>query len=163
MHRGGELSLDISTDLIELSRTPVVVISAGVKSILDVKRTLEYLETFGVPVGTWKSDNFPAFFSPISFDSARDVASTYFAGKHLGMSNEILLVSYFPCSFCSAHGSCEGVTTCFVLAHLILLGRSKGRSGWSKRRDCHSRGNCRSRSCWNSRERHHAFHPACIC
>ncbi len=52
MHRGGELSLDISTDLIELSRTPVVVISAGVKSILDVKRTLEYLETFGVPVGT---------------------------------------------------------------------------------------------------------------
>jgi pseudouridine-5'-phosphate glycosidase len=112
VHRGGELSLDISTDLIELSRTPVVVISAGVKSILDVKRTLEYLETFGVPTGTWKSDDFPAFFSPISgvksparFDSARDVASAYFAGKHLGMSNGILVVSYFSCSFRSAHGS----------------------------------------------------------
>jgi pseudouridine-5'-phosphate glycosidase len=110
VHRGGELSLDISTDLIELSRTPVVVISAGVKSILDIKRTLEYLETFGVPTGTWKSDDFPAFFSPISgvksparFDSARDVASAYFTGKHLGMSNGILVVSYFSCSFCSAH------------------------------------------------------------
>ena len=49
VHRGGELSLDISTDLIELSRTPVIVVSAGVKSILDIKRTLEVLETFGVP------------------------------------------------------------------------------------------------------------------
>ena len=64
VHRGGELSLDISTDLIELSRTPVIVVSAGVKSILDVKRTLEVLETFGVPVGAWQSDEFPAFFSP---------------------------------------------------------------------------------------------------
>ncbi len=103
-----------------------MVISAGVKSILDVKRTLEYLETFGVPVGTWKSDDFPSFFSPISgvksparFDSASDVAYAYFAGKQLGMSNGILVVSYFPCSFCSAHDSDDGVTTCFVLARLI--------------------------------------------
>jgi pseudouridine-5'-phosphate glycosidase len=100
VHRGGELSLDISTDLIELSRTPVVVVSAGVKSILDIKRTLEVLETFGVPTGAWKSDEFPAFFSPISgvrsparFDCARDVASAYLVGKSIGMSNGILVVS----------------------------------------------------------------------
>ena len=99
MHRGGEHSLDISTDLIELSRTPVVVVSAGVKSILDVKRTLEFLETFAVPTGTWKSDEFPAFFSPISgvkspskFDNAMDVASAYLTGKELGLTSGLLVV-----------------------------------------------------------------------
>lgn len=98
VHRGGEHSLDISTDLIELSRTPVVVVSAGVKSILDVKRTLEFLETFAVPTGTWKSDEFPAFFSPISgvkspskFDNAMDVASAYLTGKELGLTSGLLV------------------------------------------------------------------------
>lgn len=101
VHRGGEKSLDISTDLIELSRTPVVVVSAGVKSILDVKRTLEVLETFAIPTGTWQSDDFPAFFSPISgvkspikFDNATDVASAYLIGKELGMTNGMLVVSW---------------------------------------------------------------------
>ena len=101
MHRGGELSLDISTDLIELSRTPVIVVSAGVKSILDVKRTLEYLETLAVPTGTWKSDEFPAFFSPMSgaksptkFENAVDVASAYLTGKELGLSSGMLVVSW---------------------------------------------------------------------
>ena len=99
MHRGGELSLDISTDLIELSRTPVVVVSAGVKSILDVKRTLEVLETFGVPTGVWKSDDFPAFFSsasgvkaPARFEDAYDVANAYLTGRKLGMTNGMLVV-----------------------------------------------------------------------
>ena len=124
VHRGGELSLDISTDLIELSRTPVVVISAGVKSILDIKRTLEVLETFGVPTGAWKSDEFPAFFSPISgvrsparFDSARDVASAYLVGKSLGMSNGILVVSFiiFRATFPSTTVGVDDVATCFVL------------------------------------------------
>lgn len=98
MHRGGELSLDVSADLIELSRTPVVVISAGVKSILDIKRTLEVLETFSVPTGTWRANEFPAFFSPKSgvasparFDSAMDVASAYLVGRELGMSNGMLV------------------------------------------------------------------------
>ena len=100
MHRGGEVSLDISADLIELSRTPVVVVSAGVKSILDVQRTLEVLETYSVPTGTWKSDEFPAFFSPMSgvksparFDSALDVAAAYLACRNLGMSCGMLVVS----------------------------------------------------------------------
>ncbi|XP_025021809.1 uncharacterized protein LOC112540522 isoform X2 [Python bivittatus] len=64
VHRGGEKTLDVSADLTELSRTPVAVISAGVKSILDIGRTLEYLETQGVCVATFgKSREFPAFFS----------------------------------------------------------------------------------------------------
>ncbi|EED95755.1 predicted protein, partial [Thalassiosira pseudonana CCMP1335] len=98
VHRGGELSLDISTDLIELSRTPVVVVSAGVKSILDIRRTLEVLETFGVPTGTWQSDEFPSFFSPTSgvqsparFEDAMDVACAYLAGRDLGMTNGMLV------------------------------------------------------------------------
>ncbi|KAL9180194.1 hypothetical protein ACHAXT_008164 [Thalassiosira profunda] len=99
VHRGGENSLDISADLIELSRTPVVVVSAGVKSILDIKRTLEVLETFSVPAGTWQSDEFPAFFSPKSgvasparFDNAEDVASAYLAGNELGTNGMLVAV-----------------------------------------------------------------------
>ncbi|XP_061494774.1 uncharacterized protein LOC133390349 isoform X1 [Rhineura floridana] len=64
VHRGGEKTLDVSADLTELGRTPVAVISAGVKSILDIGRTLEYLETQGVCVATFgESREFPAFFS----------------------------------------------------------------------------------------------------
>lgn len=63
VHRGGAESMDVSADLPELGRTPVAVVSAGVKSILDIPRTLEYLETLGVPVITWGSDQFPAFYS----------------------------------------------------------------------------------------------------
>lgn len=66
VHRGYEHTMDVSADLEELSRTPVAVVSAGVKSILDIGRTLEYLETKGVPVLTYKSQNFPAFFSASS-------------------------------------------------------------------------------------------------
>ncbi|XP_062989385.1 uncharacterized protein LOC134403272 isoform X4 [Elgaria multicarinata webbii] len=64
VHRGGENTLDVSADLTELGRTPVAVVSAGVKSILDIGRTLEYLETQGVCVATFgESREFPAFFS----------------------------------------------------------------------------------------------------
>jgi pseudouridylate synthase len=62
VHRGAETSMDISADLTELSRTPVLVVCAGAKSILDLDLTLEYLETQGVPVLGWQTDEFPAFF-----------------------------------------------------------------------------------------------------
>ncbi|GAC1386129.1 MAG: pseudouridine-5'-phosphate glycosidase [Ktedonobacteraceae bacterium] len=62
VHRGAETSMDISADLIELSRTPVLVVCAGAKSILDLDLTLEYLETHGVPVLGWQTDEFPAFY-----------------------------------------------------------------------------------------------------
>src|SRR6266571_3376812 len=63
VHRGAETSMDISADLTELSRTPVLVACAGAKSILDLDLTLEYLETQGVPVIGWQTDEFPAFYA----------------------------------------------------------------------------------------------------
>ncbi len=63
VHRGGEESMDVSADLDELGRTPVAVVCAGAKSILDLPRTLEVLETKGVPVAGFLTDRFPAFFS----------------------------------------------------------------------------------------------------
>jgi len=66
VHRDFEQTLDVSADLEELSRTPVAVVCAGVKSILDIPRTLEYLETKGVPVIGFGCDEFPAFFTPLS-------------------------------------------------------------------------------------------------
>lgn len=66
VHRGAETTFDISADLTELSRTPVSVFCAGVKSILDIPKTLEYLETMGVPVISYKSEYFPDFFTSSS-------------------------------------------------------------------------------------------------
>lgn len=63
VHRGAETSMDISADLTELSRTPVLVVCAGAKSILDLDLTLEYLETQGVPVIGWQTNDFPAFYA----------------------------------------------------------------------------------------------------
>ncbi len=62
VHRGAEISMDISADLTELARTPVLVVCAGAKSILDLDLTLEYLETQGVPVLGWQTGEFPAFY-----------------------------------------------------------------------------------------------------
>lgn len=83
VHRGGETSMDVSADLVELGHTPVLVVCAGVKSILDIGRTLEFLETQGVSVMTYQSDEFPAFFTrksgqstPLRVDSV-DVAAQY--------------------------------------------------------------------------------------
>lgn len=63
VHRGGENSMDVSADLTELSRTPVAVVCAGAKAILDLPRTLEVLETLGVPVVGFGTGEFPAFYS----------------------------------------------------------------------------------------------------
>ncbi|KAK1948436.1 Pseudouridine-metabolizing bifunctional protein C1861.05 [Phytophthora citrophthora] len=70
VHRFCEETMDISTDLMELSRTPVAVVCAGVKSILDIPRTLEFLETHSVPVIGYKTDQFPAFFTQDSGEKA---------------------------------------------------------------------------------------------
>ncbi|RKP25734.1 pseudouridine-5'-phosphate glycosidase [Syncephalis pseudoplumigaleata] len=82
VHRGAEQTMDISADLTELGRTPVAVVCAGVKSILDIGKTLEYLETQGITVATYGSDEFPAFFtphsgykSPIRLDSSKECAA----------------------------------------------------------------------------------------
>eukprot|EP00672_Neobodo_designis_P021371 CAMPEP_0174843976 /NCGR_PEP_ID=MMETSP1114-20130205/10840_1 /TAXON_ID=312471 /ORGANISM="Neobodo designis, Strain CCAP 1951/1" /LENGTH=319 /DNA_ID=CAMNT_0016078209 /DNA_START=27 /DNA_END=983 /DNA_ORIENTATION=+ len=63
VHRGGEVTMDVSADLVELGRTRCLVVCAGVKSILDIGRTLEYLETQGVGVSAYQTTEFPAFFT----------------------------------------------------------------------------------------------------
>ena len=98
VHRGGESTLDVSADLLELSRTPVVVVSAGIKSILDISRTLQVLETNGVPTVAYRTDEFPAFFSPHSgvaaparVDDAEQVAAAFEAARELGLSHGMLV------------------------------------------------------------------------
>jgi pseudouridine-5'-phosphate glycosidase/sugar/nucleoside kinase (ribokinase family) len=98
VHRDGQNTLDISTDLIELSRTPVIVVSAGIKSILDIQRTLEVLETYGVPVIAYQTDEFPAFFSPNSgvktperMDNVDQIAIAYTVSQQLGLSHGIFV------------------------------------------------------------------------
>lgn len=82
VHRGAETSFDISADLEELGHTPVTVVSAGAKAILDIPKTLEVLETKGVPVIAFGQDSVPAFWSrnsgipaPLRMDSASEIAS----------------------------------------------------------------------------------------
>lgn len=106
VHRGAEYTMDISADLTELSRTPITVICAGVKSILDVEKTLEVLETNGVCVGVFNGINFdeqnqvefPAFYTPNSglfvsynFETAYSVASLMNWRDELALETAILL------------------------------------------------------------------------
>ncbi|KAK7694734.1 hypothetical protein QCA50_001922 [Cerrena zonata] len=104
VHRGGENSMDVSADLHELSRCPVGLVSAGVKSILDIGRTLEYLETLGVPVVTYaETNNFPAFYtrnsgfkSPWSVSDAVSAARILHTQAQLGMANGTLFAVPIP-------------------------------------------------------------------
>ncbi|KAF8560313.1 indigoidine synthase A-like protein [Imleria badia] len=104
VHRGGEKSMDISADLHELARCPVGLVSAGVKSILDIGRTLEYLETLGVPVVSYtQSNDFPAFYtrksgfkSPWNIDDPEAAARILYTQRQLGMSNGVLFAVPIP-------------------------------------------------------------------
>lgn len=78
VHRGAQTSFDISADLTELAKTPVIVVCAGAKSILDLPATLEYLETVGVPVYGYQTAEFPAFYSAhsgLKVNHAADIAT----------------------------------------------------------------------------------------
>src|SRR5699024_5630657 len=93
VHRGAESTFDVSADLTELSRTPVAVVSAGVKSILDIALTLEQMETLSVPVIGYRTDEFPAFYSrssghevPMRADSPQQIAAHMDAQWGLGIT-----------------------------------------------------------------------------
>jgi pseudouridine-5'-phosphate glycosidase len=101
VHRGHPE--DISADLPVLSSTPIMVVCAGAKSILDLPRTLEYLETAGVPVLGWRTDDFPAFYSrssglPVDFrvHNEREVLEIFSAQRDTGLSQGLLIVVPVP-------------------------------------------------------------------
>lgn len=103
VHRGAEQSFDISADLRELSRTPVAVIAAGAKAILDLPKTLEVLETQGVPVICYRTDAFPAFWmrdsglpAPLRADSAAEIAQCIQTRNRLGLAGGHLIANPIP-------------------------------------------------------------------
>lgn len=103
VHQGVEASHDISADLTELARTPVTVVCAGAKAILDLPRTLEVLETEGVPVLCHQSDAFPAFWSresglaaPLRSETATEIAQTHLMRARLGLAGGTLVANPIP-------------------------------------------------------------------
>ncbi|MFD1159583.1 pseudouridine-5'-phosphate glycosidase [Roseovarius aestuarii] len=103
VHRGADASFDISADLQELAQSPVTVVSAGAKAILDLPKTLEVLETLGVPVIVYGQDSFPAFWSatsplpaPLRMDSATQIAAAHRMRAALGLSGGQLVANPIP-------------------------------------------------------------------
>jgi pseudouridylate synthase len=103
VHRGAQTSFDISADLQELARTPVAVVCAGAKSILDLGLTLEYLETHGVPVIGYRTDRLPAFFSRDSdfgvdrrLDEPAEIARLLHAQWRLGFDAGVVIANPIP-------------------------------------------------------------------
>lgn len=103
VHRGAPQSFDVSADLTELGRTPLAVVCAGVKSILDIGLTLETLETLGVPVLVDGSDDFPSFYSrssgfaaPMRVDGAEEIAAVLRASLALGLPGGLVVAHPIP-------------------------------------------------------------------
>ncbi len=103
VHRGAETTMDISADLEELAQTPVMVVCAGAKSILDLGLTLEYLETKGVPVIGYGTDELPAFYTRRSgfkvdyrIDTPQELASAFAAKLAMGLKGGMLVTNPIP-------------------------------------------------------------------
>ena len=103
VHWGAELTFDVSADLQELAQTPVTVVAAGAKAILDLPKTLEVLETFGVPVIAYGQDELPAFWSrtsglkaPLRLDHPEEIAKAHHMRAQLGLSGGQLIANPIP-------------------------------------------------------------------
>jgi pseudouridine-5'-phosphate glycosidase len=103
VHREAEVTMDVSADLTELAQTNVAVICAGVKSILDIEKTLEYLETHGVPIIGYQTDDFPAFYSQFSghkvdfrMDTPQEIASLIQTKWQLGLNGGVVIANPVP-------------------------------------------------------------------
>ncbi len=110
VHRGAETSFDISADLQELANTNVAVVCAGCKSILDINLTLEYLETYGVPVVGYKTDEFPSFYTPRSgfgvdyrVDQPAELAKAIKSKWELGLNGGLVIANPIPEEFAMDH------------------------------------------------------------
>jgi pseudouridylate synthase len=103
VHRGAEASFDVSADLQELAATPVTVVASGAKAILDLPKTLEVLETLGVPVIAFRQDAFPAFWSrdsglpaPLRMDRPEEIAAAARMRRRLGLPGGQLVANPIP-------------------------------------------------------------------
>jgi pseudouridine-5'-phosphate glycosidase len=103
VHKGAELSFDISADLLELAQTPVTVVAAGAKAILDIPKTLEVLETQGVPVIAYGQNDMPAFWSrhsdinaPLRMDTAAQIAAAHHLRGQMGIPGGQLIANPIP-------------------------------------------------------------------
>ena len=145
VHRGAETTMDISADLEELGQTPVMVICAGAKSILDLGLTLEYLETKGVPVIGYGTDELPAFYTRTSgfgvdyrLDTPAELAAAFHAQRAMGLKGGMLVTNPIPEEYsmdpavinkaidqaiaeCQAQGVHGKATTPFLLAKVKEL------------------------------------------
>ena len=145
VHRGAETTMDISADLEELGSTPVMVVCAGAKSILDLGLTLEYLETKGVPVIGYGTEELPAFYTRRSgfgvdyrVDTPQELAAMFKAQLELGMKGGMLVTNPIPEKYsmdkavidaaieqalkeCSEQGIKGKETTPFLLAKVVEL------------------------------------------
>ena len=145
VHRGAETTMDISADLEELGQTPVMVVCAGAKSILDLGLTLEYLETKGVPVIGYGTEELPAFYTRQSgfgvdyrIDTPEELAAAFKAGHEMGLKSSMLVTNPIPEEFampkevidaaiaqavgeCVANGIKGKETTPFLLARVAEL------------------------------------------
>ncbi|MBQ9250199.1 MAG: pseudouridine-5'-phosphate glycosidase [Oscillospiraceae bacterium] len=145
VHRGAETTMDISADLEELAQTPVMVVCAGAKSILDLGLTLEYLETKGVPVIGYGTDELPAFYTRQSglgvdyrVDSPAELAGLFRAQRELNYKGGMLVTNPIPEQYamdkavidaaieqalaeCKAQGVKGKETTPFLLARVVEL------------------------------------------
>ena len=145
VHRGAETTMDISADLEELGQTPVMVVCAGAKSILDLGLTLEYLETKGVPVIGYGTEELPAFYTRQSgfgvdyrSDTPEELAAAFKAGHAMGLKSGMLVANPIPEEFampkavidaaidqavaeCNANGIKGKETTPFLLARVAEL------------------------------------------
>ncbi len=106
VHRGAETTMDISADLEELAQTPVMVVCAGAKSILDLGLTLEYLETHGVPVIGYETEKLPAFFTRDSefnvdyrMDSPAEIAKAFKVQNEMGLPGGMLVANPIPVEY----------------------------------------------------------------
>ena len=110
VHRGAETTMDISADLEELAHTPVMVICAGAKSILDLGLTLEYLETHGVPVIGYGTEELPAFYTRKSgfkvdyrLDTPEELAKAFYVKQDMGLGGGMLVTNPIPEEFSMDH------------------------------------------------------------
>ncbi len=145
VHRGAETTMDISADLEELAHTPVMVICAGAKSILDLGLTLEYLETHGVPVIGFGTEELPAFYTRTSgfrvdyrIDTPQELAAAFRVQRELGYPGGMLVTNPIPAEYsmdpavinaaidqaiaeCGEKGIHGKATTPFLLARVAEL------------------------------------------